>query len=247
MRSTMQDFPLTIGGLMKHGTTVHADSEVVTATADGTRSQTYAELGQARGAAGQRPALARHRRRPAGRHLPVEQRRAPRGLPRRPVDGRGPAHAQHPALPRAARLHRQPRRGPGRHRRRLAGRPAGPAPAGDEDRRGTCWSPDPTPRRPTSTRCAPAARRCCSTRTCSPTSPRSSTGPSWTSARRRGDVLHERHHRQPQGRRLQPPLRLAALPDGHHRQHRRAAASTTGCCRSCRCSTPTPGAWRTPR
>src|SRR3954453_7679037 len=45
MRSTMQDFPLTIGGLMKHGTTVHADSEVVTATADGTRSQTYAELG----------------------------------------------------------------------------------------------------------------------------------------------------------------------------------------------------------
>src|SRR6476661_5146130 len=46
MRSTMQDFPLTIGGLMKHGTTVHADSEVVTATADGTRSQTYAELGK---------------------------------------------------------------------------------------------------------------------------------------------------------------------------------------------------------
>src|SRR5687768_14696555 len=46
MRSTMQDFPLTIGSLMKHGTTVHADSEVVTATADGTRSQTYAELGR---------------------------------------------------------------------------------------------------------------------------------------------------------------------------------------------------------
>ena len=46
MRSTMQDFPLTIGGLMKHGTTVHADSEVVTATADGSRSQTYAELGK---------------------------------------------------------------------------------------------------------------------------------------------------------------------------------------------------------
>jgi acyl-CoA synthetase (AMP-forming)/AMP-acid ligase II len=46
MRSTMQDFPLTIGGLMKHGTTVHADSVVVTATAEGTRSQTYAELGK---------------------------------------------------------------------------------------------------------------------------------------------------------------------------------------------------------
>ena len=182
MRSTMQDFPLTIGGLMKHGTTVHADSEVVTATADGTRSQTYAELGQARREAGQRAALAGDRRRPAGRHLPVEQRRAPRGLPGGPVDGCGAAHAQHPAVPRAARLHRQPRRGPDRHRRRLAGRPAGPAPAGDEDRRSTCSSPAPTRRRPTSTRCAPAARRCCSTRTCSPTSPRSSTGPRWTSA-----------------------------------------------------------------
>ena len=33
MRSTMQDVPLTIGSLMRHGTTVHGDSEVVTATA----------------------------------------------------------------------------------------------------------------------------------------------------------------------------------------------------------------------
>jgi fatty-acyl-CoA synthase len=45
MRSTMQDFQLTIGSLMKHGTTVHADSEVVTATADGTRRASYGELG----------------------------------------------------------------------------------------------------------------------------------------------------------------------------------------------------------
>jgi len=46
MRSTMQDFPLTIGGLLKHGTTVHADSEVVTATSEGSRSQTYGEVGR---------------------------------------------------------------------------------------------------------------------------------------------------------------------------------------------------------
>ena len=46
MRSTMQDSQLTIASLMKHGTTVHGDSEVVTATSDGTRSQTYAELGK---------------------------------------------------------------------------------------------------------------------------------------------------------------------------------------------------------
>lgn len=46
MQSTMQDFPLTIAGIMKHGTTVHNDSEVVTATADGSRTRTYAELGR---------------------------------------------------------------------------------------------------------------------------------------------------------------------------------------------------------
>ena len=62
MRSTMQDAPLTIGSLMKHGTTVHADSEVVTATADGTRSQTYGELGRRAATSGQRPALPGHRR-----------------------------------------------------------------------------------------------------------------------------------------------------------------------------------------
>ncbi len=45
MRSTMQDVQLTIGMITRHGTTVHRDSEVVTATADGTRSMTYAELG----------------------------------------------------------------------------------------------------------------------------------------------------------------------------------------------------------
>ncbi|WP_151082153.1 fatty acid--CoA ligase [Nocardioides cynanchi] len=46
MKSTMQDVPLTIGSLMKHGTTVHGDAEVVTATATGTRSTTYTELGR---------------------------------------------------------------------------------------------------------------------------------------------------------------------------------------------------------
>ena len=46
MRSTMQDSALTIGSILKHGTTVQGDSEVVTATADGTRSMTYTELGK---------------------------------------------------------------------------------------------------------------------------------------------------------------------------------------------------------
>jgi fatty-acyl-CoA synthase len=42
----MQDAQLTVCSVLRHGTTVHADSEVVTATPDGTRSRTYAELGR---------------------------------------------------------------------------------------------------------------------------------------------------------------------------------------------------------
>jgi fatty-acyl-CoA synthase len=44
MRSTMQDYPLTVRSILDHGTTVHGDSTVVTATADGTRERTYAEM-----------------------------------------------------------------------------------------------------------------------------------------------------------------------------------------------------------
>lgn len=46
MRSTMQEFPLTIGGILRHGTDVHGDAEVVTATADGSRTESYAEVGR---------------------------------------------------------------------------------------------------------------------------------------------------------------------------------------------------------
>jgi fatty-acyl-CoA synthase len=46
VKSTMQDVPLTIGSVLRHGTTVHGDGEVVTATADATRSRSYAELGR---------------------------------------------------------------------------------------------------------------------------------------------------------------------------------------------------------
>jgi fatty-acyl-CoA synthase len=45
MQSTMQDYPLTIGSILRHGSTVHPTSEVVTATPDGTRSESYADLG----------------------------------------------------------------------------------------------------------------------------------------------------------------------------------------------------------
>ncbi len=46
MRSTMMDTPLQIRTLLEHGSVVHGRSEVVTATADGLRRATYADVGR---------------------------------------------------------------------------------------------------------------------------------------------------------------------------------------------------------
>ncbi|WP_017622286.1 long-chain fatty acid--CoA ligase [Nocardiopsis chromatogenes] len=46
MRSTMQDVPLSIGDLVRYGTTVHGDAEVVTWTGGEPYSATYREVGR---------------------------------------------------------------------------------------------------------------------------------------------------------------------------------------------------------
>ncbi|HMF84331.1 MAG TPA: long-chain fatty acid--CoA ligase [Acidimicrobiia bacterium] len=46
LESTMQDFPLTIGMIFRHGATVHSDSEVVTFEGDGSRRATFADVAQ---------------------------------------------------------------------------------------------------------------------------------------------------------------------------------------------------------
>ncbi len=46
MDSTMQDVPLTVGNLFRHGRRVFPTSKVVTFTGDGYREATYAEIGQ---------------------------------------------------------------------------------------------------------------------------------------------------------------------------------------------------------
>ena len=46
MRSTMMDVPLQVSRLLEHGSRVHAGSLVVTATADGPRRATFAEVGR---------------------------------------------------------------------------------------------------------------------------------------------------------------------------------------------------------
>ena len=44
MQATMQDAPLTLTALFRHGATVYPDSRVVTATAEGSRSATYTQV-----------------------------------------------------------------------------------------------------------------------------------------------------------------------------------------------------------
>ncbi|MBV9095550.1 MAG: long-chain fatty acid--CoA ligase [Streptosporangiaceae bacterium] len=46
MRSTMMDIPLTITSIMRYGTSVYGDREVVTCTGAGTRRRSYAESGR---------------------------------------------------------------------------------------------------------------------------------------------------------------------------------------------------------
>src|ERR1700756_32061 len=44
--STMQDFPLTVTGMLRHGTGCHADRKVITATGDGYREASYGAIGE---------------------------------------------------------------------------------------------------------------------------------------------------------------------------------------------------------
>src|ERR1700744_5335863 len=45
MHSTMHSFPLTITAILRHATNVHGARKVITATGDGYRKHTYAEIG----------------------------------------------------------------------------------------------------------------------------------------------------------------------------------------------------------
>lgn len=46
LESTMQDFPLTVGMIFRHGRTVHRASEVVTFEGEQSRRATFAEVAE---------------------------------------------------------------------------------------------------------------------------------------------------------------------------------------------------------
>ena len=121
MRSTMMDIPLTITSIMRYGTSVFGDREVVTCTEDGTRRRTYAE-------AGRRAARLANALRRLG--VDADQRvgtfmwnNAEHLEAYLAVPSMGAVlHTLNIRLaPGRGRLHRHPRRRPRRHRGRLAG------------------------------------------------------------------------------------------------------------------------------
>ncbi len=175
------------------------------------RDSGWARAGHLRRVGATHPATRRRPRRPrdlrrrARRHVRLEHGASPRAVLRRAVHRPRPAHAEHPPVPGAAHLHRQPRRRRGDLRRPLAARPARPAapdvratapPRADGRRQGR----DPRrPRRPRAARLRDAARCRVAGR---------------VRRRRRvaggQHVLHERHDGEPEGRRLQPSQHVPA-------------------------------------
>ena len=180
-------------------------------------------------------------RRRARRDLHVEQRRAPRGVPGGAEHGCRSAHAQPAALPGAADLHREPRRGQGDHRRLDADPAAGPGPAAAAHgrarggrrrrRRGAVRRPPRRCRCTAGTICSPASRRRTSGRTStSATPPPSATRPAPPATRRAS-----RTRTAPSG----CTRWRSAWPRASGSRRRRKTWS------SCRCSTRWPGACRT--
>ena len=127
-----------------------------------------------------------------------------------PHAGRGAPHAEHPPVPRAAHVHREPRRRPrDPRRRRPRARCSRASPA--SSRRSSATSSSATA---TSSVLEDAARDSAEfVRYDDAARRRRSRRVRLPRGRRvggRGDVLHERHHRQPEGRRLLAPLHVPA-------------------------------------
>ena len=245
MKSTMQSTPLLISSLLRFGTTMHGDSEVVTWT----RRRRPADQPTASSAG--RPPSSRTRLRGLG--ITGDQRVGTfmwnnaehlEAYLAVPVDGRGAAHPQHPALPRAARLRRDHADGSqvvivddslagpfaqllphlpdgqARHRhrarstRRRAARSRRHA-EGVHDLRRRSSRTSPTSFDWPEDLDERRRRRRCATPAARPATPRAS------STRTARNYLHA--------------MRRHAAALGHH-------ARPTGSSPSCRCSTPTPGA-----
>ena len=241
MRSTMMDFPLTVGHIFEHGRALYADSEVVTSEAGGVRRIGFGALADR---ADQLAAALRRLGVEPGDRVATfgwNNSGAPGGVFRHSRHGRGDAHPQHPAGGGADPLHHRPRRGPRADRRRQPGASPRTGPGGRRGRAQDAPSSDRV-RRGRPVRAARAHRL--------------------RGAARRGAAGVRRGRRST--RRRPPRCATPAAPPTCPRESSTAigrrsctrwasaparpsgSASTTACCRSCPCSTATPGGCRTP-
>ncbi len=81
MQSTMQDGPLLISRILRHGQAFHGESRIITVRRRRLPDRDLRRGGRARRAAGQGAPAPRRRRGRPGRHLRLEQPGAPRGVP----------------------------------------------------------------------------------------------------------------------------------------------------------------------
>ena len=231
------DFPLTLQHVRDRMRTLYGDSEVVSVR-DGERSRaSYGEVVQR--ADRLASALAGLGVEPGDRVATFmwNTREHLEAYIAVPVHGRRSAHAERAPVPRAAHLHRQPRRGPRDRGGRFARARARGARSDVRDRRALHR------RRGCGHRLAPrraelrgAARR-------------AERGLRLPRARRTPGcrpLLHERHHREPEGSRVLATARRTAPPlvaPVHGRLN--GPARHDASCPWCRCSTRTPGASHT--
>ena len=198
MNGQMMDFQLTLPTILRRAETYFGAQRDRHAAARQELPSLHVRrrvptLARARGRAARPRARARRPRRDAV----LEPLPAPRGVPRHPVRRLRPPHAQPAAAPERPRVHRDARRRPRRDRRPEPQAAARPVRRPDEDRardRGRG-------------RLRGAARRRRSGRVARPRARRERGG---------GDVLHERHDRDAERRRL-----LAPLDDAAHARRRR--------------------------
>ena len=221
MRSTMQDGPLLISGIVRHGSWLYADKQIITCEADGYRSATFGEVTE------RAERLAK-----ALRHLGVGEgdrvgtfcwnhQEHVEAYLAVPVHGRGAAHPQHPPLPRAARLRHQPRRRQGDHRRRVAHPAARQGRERAHDRRD-----DHRARHRATATCS---ARPSTTKSCSVPRSRASTGPTSTSAPRRRCATRRARPAIPKGVVYSHRSTWLHSMASHLGQRARATPSATAC------------------
>ena len=217
MQGLMQDFQLTLPHFFDRAERMFPTKQIVTVAAHRQGAVDLRRVGRAHPPPRRRARRPRHLRRRPGGDVLLEHRAPPRAVLRRPVQRPGAAHAEPAAVPRAGHLHRQPRRRRGDLRRQDGGRAAVAAAA--------------------DVRARAAHRRDRRRRSVRHERP----GPRQGGPRLRGLLAaaepvewHVEDENQaasmcytsgttgqPQGRRLQPPLDLAAHDGRHaHRRHR---------------------------